>query len=887
MWCHHIFVFLGLSLAIRWSSPCTISSQYVRCPFQSLTEVPDLPSDVRRADLSLNYIREVGEGSFPRLEQLTFLDLGSQFTKYLHIKENAFRNLTNLASLILSGNINLVLDLGTFVGLHKLKFLDLLYNGLTAAIFEDVYLQPLVSLEDINLSSNRIERMRPNLFFRNLTNLKQLRLKLNQIKTLCEDDLLGFQGKSFDFLDISSNHFYQMDPLHFDWKTCGNPFRNMSFQVLDLSLNSFSEQRAQLFFKAIEGTKIHHIILSSNTMGKSFGYSNVKDPNMQTFEGLKNSAVRILDLSKNFIFSLETSVFAHLKELEEIILAANKINQIQSKAFAGLQNLKMLNLSSNLIGEVYINTFEGLDSVTQLDLSDNHIGAVQHMAFHKLHNLQILNLKGNSLRSLHTLAPIPQMQFVLLSDNKLSSSYGFTNFATNSVFVDLSKNSLKNLNSFYEVMRLPHIQYILLRHNAIAVCNNELVIPRENNLIYLDLEDNMLQLVWEMETCLDMFDNLGKLIRLRLNQNMLQFLPKDIFKGLISLESMDLSSNFLSHLPENIFPQSLKNLNLSKNILGSPNPDRFHSLTQIDLGNNPYICDCFLKDFLLWMNQTNITFLSPLDDLECVFPNDLSGVRLIDYNTELCQEEDKSLILRLKFTLFVSCTTVLILMITSAITFTRFRGVCFVIYKKVITIVLGRPKKASSGETFKYDVYLCFSNNDFKWVETAVIKQLDSQFSKTNLFHTCFEARDFIPGEDHISNIRDAIWCSKKTVCIVTKEFLKDGWCIEAFNLAQSRLYTELKDVLIMVVVGRLPQFKLMRCSPIRTFVRSRHYMHWPEDFQDLGWFYEKLAKSILKEEKIKKQSDVVLQTISKQIGNWSSEHISTIDTVTPSCVAH
>ncbi|XP_006626049.1 toll-like receptor 5 isoform X1 [Lepisosteus oculatus] len=861
MWSQNIFI---IFLIIRRISSCQIINQIAFCQSQSLNWVPYLPSNVVAVDLSLNYIMEVNDTSFLHLELLQNLDLGMQKTQFLRIKKNAFRNLSNLVFLHLGSNRNLVLDPDAFVGLFNLKRLNLIYNGLSASILEDEYLRPLVSLEVIYLNSNVIERVQPNLFFRNLTNLKEVVLKLNKIKTICENDLLGFRGKFFSLFDLSSNHLEHMNAIDFDWKTCGNPFKNVSLEVLDLSLNSLNADRTRLLFRALGGTIIHHVILSQNIMGRSFGYNKNKDPNNETFEGLKNSSVRSLKLSRNFIFSLEPFVFAPFKELKEITLSVNKINQIKKDAFSGLQNLKSLNLSNNLIGEVFSYTFEGLHSVTEIDLSNNHIGVIQHNSFTGLFSLQTLNLRGNAIKNLHEFAPIPKLENVLLGDNKIQSSYGLSTFAQNSIFVDLSENRLRDLGVFYDLMNFPNVQFILLRHNKLSDCASNSVVPKENNLLYLDLEDNMLQLIWEKNICLDMFDNLNKLNRLRLNQNFLQFLPEAIFKGLITLNSLDLSLNLLTHLPNNVFPESLKVLNLSGNILGSPNPDLFSSLSLIDLGRNPYVCDCNLKEYLLWISQTNVTFFSHVEDMVCYFPNELLGVRLLDLNTESCVEEDQRLILKLRLSAFISSVTIIILIMMSTITFIHFRGLCFVIYKKIITSVQGSPSVAFR-DSYKYDAYLCFSSSDFKWVKTALLKRLDAQFSEKNLFRFCLEVRDFIPGEDRITNIRNAIWCSKKTVCIVTKEFLKDGWCIEAFNMAQTRLFTELQDVLIMVVVGGLPQFKLMKCDPIRTFIKSRHCLHWPEDFQDIDWFYEKLAQNILKEEKSKKQTDVLLQNIGVQ----------------------
>ncbi|KAJ8262389.1 hypothetical protein GJAV_G00165890 [Gymnothorax javanicus] len=340
-------------------------------------------------------------------------------------------------------------------------------------------------------------------------------------------------------------------------------------------------------------------------------------------------------------------------------------------------------------------------------------------------------------------------------------------------------------------------------------------------------------------------------------------LPKGIFRGLVSLNLMDLSFNMLTYLHDDLFPENLEALDMSHNILGSPDPGVFQSLAVISLDDNPFFCDCSLNEFLVWLNSTNTTFVSPKETLRCEFPKDLLGISLVDYSAD-CEVEDDHLIAELRLGLLVTFSTLLALIIVGGLAFAHFRGSCFHLYKRVRAWVLEGPQKNAAKDGFKYDAYLCFSQTDFRWVKRALLKRLDSQFSDNNLLHLCFEARDFIPGEDHVSNIRDAIWHSRKTICVVSREFLKDGWCLETFNLAQSKMIDELRDVLIMVVVGRIPQYQLMKHHPIRTFVKKRDYLQWPEDYQDMEWFYNRLTLKILKQEKFQEHGDIELQNATK-----------------------
>ncbi|KAL7860718.1 hypothetical protein AOLI_G00170670 [Acnodon oligacanthus] len=573
-------------------SPCFIDDTKAFCGLKRLNQVPRLPNYITFLDLNLNYISEINEKSFSGLEALQILEIEQQETQ-LVLKNNAFKGLSNLRELNLGFNRLLQLEPGAFNGLFNLQTLNLIQCSLNDSILSGDYIKPLVSLERLTLDTNSIKRIQPADFFFNMTEFHELDLSHNWIKSICEEDLFGFQGKHFTFLKLSDIKLTDMSHFWPKWNQCGNPFKNMSITVLDLSLNSFYVDMAVLFFKAIRGTKIHKLILSqSSSMGRSVGYNNMKDPDKDTFKDLADSGIRIFDLSQCHIFALTYSVFGHLSELEEAL----------------------------------------------------------------------------------------------------------------------------------------------------------------------------------------------------------------------------------------------------------------STLSTIKLDGNRFLCDCSLRNLQTWLNQsqkkTNIE--GNVEDLTCEFPEEQHGVPLI-YSV-LCEDmDDKETVENLRFVLFNCCTVFILLILTCAVIFVRLRGYCFKLYRKVIITFVEGSSKTPANDSFLYDVYLCFSSKDTGWVEKALLKKLDTQFSEKNNFRCCFEARDFLPGEDHLSNMRNAVWNSKKVLCIVSHEFLKDGWCLEAFTLAQSKMLEEVKDVLLVLLVDKIPQYRLMKYEPLRTYIQTRKYMRWPEDSQDLEWFYNQIKQSILK----------------------------------------
>ncbi len=616
---------------------CLIMGTVANCDSQKLHWVPLLPPDITHLYLQMNHIAEINSTSLSGLEELQELDLGHQHVP-LVIRSNAFIRQRRLRRLVLDSNVGLRLEPEAFVGLSVLQKLHLDFCSLRESILEENFLEPLSSLETLDLFGNYINRLQPAMFFTNMTNLKYLNLKLNKIDKICEPDLVGFQGKHFEVLNLNSVYLLAMLGEDFDWRECGNPFRGMSIRTLDLSNNGFNVGKSKQFFRAIMGTKIFHLKLSGH-MGKGFSFSNLPDPDRSMFEGLNNSSLHTLDLSKNRIFALQQGVFSPLKEVAIIDVSQNRVNQIHRNAFEGLQgNLKMLNLSRNLLGEIYSYTFASLTNLLVLDLSYNHIGALGYGSFSGLPNLTALYLTGNSLRELGFPASLPSLNYLLLNDNKLTSVSSLARFAGNVMHLNIQNNRLTNLEDVYSFMtQLKRLQNLFFGGNTVRWCtvSRQVSAIGVNNLKALDLHSSSLYSVWSQGRCLNLFDNLDHVIGLNLSFNGLQSLPQGIFKGLKSVVVMDLSSNSLTYLQPESLPQSLKVLYLSNNFIASPDPVAFRSLRFLDLKMNRFHCDSNLKSFLAWLKKTKVTFLSPVKELRCEFPSSFHRVPLLDYSAQI------------------------------------------------------------------------------------------------------------------------------------------------------------------------------------------------------------------------------------------------------------
>ncbi|XP_037366161.1 toll-like receptor 5 [Talpa occidentalis] len=851
----HLDLLLGVVLMTSHGlglSPCSSNGQIALYRFCNLTQVPQVLNTTKNLLLSFNYIKTVTATSFPFLKQLLLLELGTQFTA-LTIDKEAFRNLPNLRILDLGKSQIDFLHPDAFQGLPHLFELRLFGCGFSNALLRDGYFRNLESLMHLDLSKNQIQSLYFHPSFGELNSLKSLDFSLNQISTMCEHELRPLQGKTLYFLNLASNHLYRD---FVDWGKCMNPFRNMSLETLDVSSNAWTVDITGNFSSAISGSPVSSLVLSYHIMGSGFGFQNIKDPNRNTFAGLARSSVIRLDLSHGFIFSLNSRVFEALKELKLLNLAYNKINKIEGEAFYGLNSLQVLNMSYNLLGELFNSNFYGLPQVAYIDLQKNHIGFIQDRTFRFLRKLSTLDLRDNALKTINFL---PSISTIFLGGNKLVS-WPMVTFTAN--FIQLSENRLENLDNLYVLLQVRGLQTLILNQNRFSSCHQQLA-PSENlTLEQLFLGENMLQLAWETGFCWDVFKGLSNLQVLYLNSNYLNFLPPGVFSHLTALRGLSLNSNRLTVLSSGDLPAKLEVLDISRNQLLSPDPDIFTSLSFLDITYNNFICECELSAFIIWLNQTNVTLVGSPEDLSCTYPSSLSGASLYAVSTEDCDEE--KFLKALRFSLFLFLTATLTVFLVATLTVIKFRGFCFICCKTVQRLVLKDQTQRRASDMYQYDAYLCFSSKDFEWVQNALLKHLDTQYDDHNRFNLCFEERDFVPGQNHIANIQNAVWHSRKIICIVSRHFLRDGWCLEAFTYAQSRCVSDLSSALIMVVVGSLSQYQLMKHPSIREFAQRQQYLRWPEDLQDVDFFLNKLSQHILRKEKGREKDDnVPLQTVT------------------------
>jgi len=80
----------------------------------------------------------------------------------------------------------------------------------------------------------------------------------------------------------------------------------------------------------------------------------------------------------------------------------------------------------------------------------------------------------------------------------------------------------------------------------------------------------------------------------------------------------------------------------------------------------------------------------------------------------------------------------------------------------------------SDNRNLKYDVFLSYSSKDRLWVESTLLKFIESKG-----FKVCFDERDFPIGCNLVETIAEAVYESRKVIAVVSPDYLSSRWCAQ------------------------------------------------------------------------------------------------------------
>lgn len=824
-----------------------------------------------------------GETFLPMLQEMSLSNF--QFSE--PIPENAFQNLLHLQILHLSfisfssnetfmsldvlSNLESLqinhptsyINLDFFFGnvlpkLQNLKKLWLLETNIkTLSSVRDVFSNnPLI--EEISFFWNKLSFIH-ELTFRNLSNLRSLDLAVNKNLTSLQHDFL--RGLiNLEELILKDCSLKSLNEVDFSDVTS---LKTLSAEKNDITeipniFSNFPEQDVVL-------SRIQTIKLQSN---------NIKCVKLFTFSNLAHLSE--IDLSLNLISSVDDKAFYNLENIESINLAGNRLAVISPKSLFNLQGLYLLDLKDNML--TYFPTFpcnvnsrlglNGLPSIRVLtDLRRNNLQCDCSMFEFLYHFIAFGFTEGCSLPSLydrekywpgvHYLVNQRFHQAELLCNNPRGFFYIEDILNEPSLFLsDISNTSYFSCPRGCRCIRAcqESVNIVSCRNQSFTDIPSDL----DESTEILFLQNNRIESI--PKSSLDVVPNLQYL---NLHDNRVNHIEKG---SLDQLLDVDLSDNRLTELPRGtMMSLSLKNLNFSKNDISSlyaasfaglpfleildlshneitvfPSGlfDNLTKLTSVFIGGNPLNCTCDMLYLSKWYRQASFKPNGTRPDtdfgqIECVpFANGTQLSKWIDDHETSCLSVSEEPVVvtgsnsALVSVLLIIITILTVVFITTLVIYRYHLEFSVMVYARTGFRCFQISREDESSKDF--DAFISFSNQDNDFVLNDILPRLENHSPPWKL---CIHHRDFAVGESIATNILNAIERSKRTIIILSTQFLESEWCSYEFRAAHSQALRERSQKILLVMFNDVDKStldkELKAYISTNTYLRTDDTMFW------------------------------------------------------------
>uniref|UniRef100_A0A8C6U4U0 TIR domain-containing protein n=1 Tax=Neogobius melanostomus TaxID=47308 RepID=A0A8C6U4U0_9GOBI len=657
----------------------------------------------------------------------------------------------------------------------------------------------LTRLMFLDLQSNIISHIEDGAFS-DLSGLNELIMADNNLKNLTDDMFKGLHNLSH--LNLNRNQIALISKFAFE------PLKHLQ----ELYLSNLTDNQIPSFqsddFPILSDVFPHLKSLDLSEAGPEFEW----DVSEKSF---------LKSLSSLYLFDTQLTleeymlIFQTVYSVESLWLRA--IGRFFDKGLldfaCGIPALKKLDIGANGISVLNDTLLQSCSNLTELDISKNSMADMTEASLQMLTRLTRLTIEDNRLSrvplAIRNMTSLTYLSFEGNDITELTCS-DFTNLYSLTV-LNLSDNRISQLSSCV-LKELPRLKVLNIQNNYISYCCNS---PRadifSNNNKIVNLHFTRCK---DFSLDSELFEPLTELTVLEVtncNANSLDFL---IHANLTKLEKLIFKDNELTVVNEIVF-------------------EALPSLKYLDLSENPFVCDCSNDWFIEWAIRNKQVQVANAYQYRCSSPSSEEGRFLLDFNVRLCWEFTG-------FLYFISSSALVLLTLLSSFIFHFLRWQLVYGYYLLLAFLYD-SKKRRQGCPHIYDAFVSYNVHDEDWVYGELLYELEERQG----WKLCLHHRDFIPGKAIIENITDAIYSSRKTLCVISRRYLQSEWCSREIQLASFRLFDEHKDVLILLFLEEISSNQLIPFYRMRKLVKSRTYLSWTQARSHKGLFWEKVRRAL------------------------------------------
>lgn len=824
--------------------------------------------------LSHNRLSTIEASTFQGLHGLSLLSL--EYNRINRIDMKALKNCSSLQDLHLNGNKLLhvpdalydvpllkTLDLGenhisnidnaSFRNMFHMYGLRLTENNID--VIHKGTFDRMKALQILNLSHNKINKVEPGCFDNN-TNIQAIRLDGNYI-----NDITGLFAKlpSLVWLNVSDNQLenfdYALIPVGLQWldihankiKELGNYFEiesQLSLSTFDASSNKLTEITGSAIPNSVE-----LLYLNDNLISKVQSYTFFKKPNLTRVDLFGN---KITTLDPN---ALRISAVPETKSLPEFYIGGNpyqcdcNLDWLQKRNVNSRTQPKLMDLDSIYCKLLYN---RGKTYVPLVEATPN-----QFLCKYETHCFALCHCCD-----------------FYACDCKMECPNGCTCYhdqGWTANVVDCSRAGYEN--ALPDQIPMDATQ-IYLDGNDLRELSSHAFIGRKK-LKILFLNNSNIEMIHNRT-----FFGLKSLEILQLNHNNIRELNGFEFHGIENLQELYLQNNRINMIESQTFAhlQNLKTLRLDHNKLIDMNVWFLPKQVEIRLSSNPWSCECdFVEPFreyikmnellvkdrmkircmmqangslVLTPNNTNVIGQDQILNKEklyrkiegfIIYTSDqnvsCTGAIPIDNaingnltlkKTILAKAPMEGYVPLLIATLGGFCSVIIITLLLFI--FRQEMRVWF--YSKFGIRLFYRTTDMDKNERDKlFDAFISYSSKDEAFVVEELAPLLESGDPAYKL---CLHYRDFPVGAYIADTIVQAVESSRRTIMVLSENFIKSEWCRFEFKSAHHQVLRDRRKRLIVILLGEVPQKDLD--PDIRLYLKTNTYLQWGDKL-----FWEKL----------------------------------------------
>ncbi|XP_063429979.1 toll-like receptor 4 [Mytilus trossulus] len=362
------------------------------------------------------------------------------------------------------------------------------------------------------------------------------------------------------------------------------------------------------------------------------------------------------------------------------------------------------------------------------------------------------------------------------------------------------------------------------------------------NLEKLFLQGNLLGDAMKTFEHGELFEKKLKLKMLNISSNRITTLPNNFFAHVPNIKTIDISHNLLtdwnvtiSHLWKlNIIDLSYNQITFLSDKAMKKLDKSTSQHMNINMMHNPFECSCDSLSFLLWYKK-NRKRMGSYSIITC--KNSKRELIYVEDVLLILQKQCNSkvgLLIGAGLFLFVSLGSIF-----GAIAY-RYRirlRYSFHMFKRQY---FGGYEPLHVNQNYAFDAFISYADHDRQFVINRLI-ELEQKKGK----RLCIHHRDFIPGNEIAENIINGIHHSKKTICVITREFLRSTWCNYEFNIARTEgiCSRERENIIIVILMEDIP-FKEIPIRIMEVIIQET-YLSFAECLNDDDTFLDLLATAI------------------------------------------